>query len=183
MKKIVIDAVILSLLALALAVIVNAVSPKGIDIIGEWYDNREKNELEIPPSYDAEFDSLISMQEAYLLWKDSAAIFLDTREPYEYDEGHIPGSINFPFDYWDDCWQRVEPLLSKDAVIVCYCGGFDCELSLFTARELKMIGYDNALIFFGGINKWSEAELPLDYGSPDTEYHNGDETDEDVTDE
>jgi len=172
MLKTIKDAVILTVIAIAFAVIVNALSPNGIAFVGEWYDNREKTELEIPPSYDADFDSLISMQEAYILWKDSSTIFLDTREPYEYDEGHIPGSINFPFDYWDECWDRVEPLLNTEANIVCYCGGFDCELSVFTARELKMVGYEKALIFFGGINKWVEAGLPLEYGSEDTEYGN-----------
>ena len=169
MKRALIEAILLALIAIVMAFAVNGVSPNGISLKGSWYDNREKQELEIPPSYDPDMDSLLTMQEAFILWKEGA-IFLDTREPYEYDEGHIPGAINLPFDYWDDCWPRVEPLLTISDTIVCYCGGFDCELSLFAARELKVTGYTHALIFFGGINKWVEAELPLEYGSPDTEY-------------
>ena len=183
MKKTIIDAALVTLVAIILAVAVNALSPNGIKLVGEWYDNREKAELEIPPSYDEEMDSLISMQESYLLWKDSSAIFLDTREPEEYHEGHIPGAINLPFDYWDDCWERVRPELNLADTIVCYCGGFDCELSLFTARELKVMGYDHSLIFFGGINKWVEAGLPLEYGSEDTEYENEPDEIEDIVHE
>lgn len=169
MKKAFIEAIFLAAAAIVIAFAVNIVSPNGIGLKGSWYDNREKQELEIPPSYDPDMDSLITMQEAFTLWKDGA-VFLDTREPYEYDEGHIPGAINLPFDYWDDCWPRIEPQLELSDTIVCYCGGFDCELSLFTARELQIMGFENALIFFGGINKWIEAELPLEYGSEDTEY-------------
>jgi rhodanese-related sulfurtransferase len=169
MKKSIKDAVILTVFAIVLAFIVNTVSPRGISLVGTWYDNREKQELDIPPSYDPATDSLLTMQEAFNLW-ETGATFLDAREPEEYDHGHIPGAINLPFDYWDDCWDRVEPLLAPTDTIVAYCGGFDCELSLFTARELKALGYNNALIFFGGINKWEEANLPLEYGSEGTEY-------------
>jgi rhodanese-related sulfurtransferase len=169
MKRVLTEAIFLTIVAVVIAFAVNSVSPNGIRLRGEWYDNREKTELEIPPSYDSDIDSLLSLQEAFILWQDGA-IFLDTREPDEYDEGHIPGAINLPFDYWDDCWPRVEPQLGLIDTIVCYCGGFDCESSLFTARELQITGYNDALIFFGGINKWVEAELPLEYGSEDTEY-------------
>jgi rhodanese-related sulfurtransferase len=173
MKTAIKDAILLTIFSAVLAFGINAISPKGIPIIGDWYDNREKVELEIPPSFDATMDTLISLQEAYLLWKDSSAVFLDAREPEEYDHAHIPGAINLPFDYWDDCWDRVEPLLKTTDIIICYCGGFDCESSLFAARELKIIGYGNALIFFGGINKWREAGLPIEVGSEGSEYENG----------
>jgi rhodanese-related sulfurtransferase len=172
MKTAIKDAIILTLLSAALAFGINAISPNGIPLVGDWYDNRDKVELDIPPSYDASMDTLISLQEAFILWRDSSAVFIDAREPEDYHHGHIPGAINFPFDYWDDCWDRVEPLLSPGDTIVCYCGGFDCELSLFAARELKAIGYPHALIFFGGINKWEAANLPVEYGSEGTEYEN-----------
>jgi len=160
MKETLKDTILLSIAALILAFTVNSISSNGIPIMNTWYDNRHKIELEIPPSYDAETDSLLSMQEAFTLWNDKKAVFLDTREPDEYAEGHIPGAINFPFEHWDDCWEEVEPLLSSDKTIVCYCGGLDCELSLFAAREFQAIGYPDTYIFFGGFNKWVEYDLP-----------------------
>ena len=46
--------------------------------------------------------------------------------------------------------------------IVAYCGGFDCELSLFAARELKSLGYEKSYTFFGGWQKWVDAGLPIE---------------------
>ena len=155
------EAIILGVLAIVLAFAANTVSPKGISLKGTWYDNREKQELEIPPSYDPQTDSLLTMQEAFMLWKNGS-IFIDARDPENYDEGHIPGAINLPFEEWDDYWEAVRPQLNPDSTIVCYCDGFDCELSLFAARELKLDGYPKALTFFGGFHKWVNAKLPYD---------------------
>lgn len=160
MKHILKDAVLLSIVSLVLAFAVNSISSNGIPLEGTWYDNRHRVKLEVPPSYDPETDSLLSMQEAFTLWNDKKAVFLDTREPDEFAEGHIPGAINFPFEQWDDFWDKVEPFLSYDNTIVCYCGGLDCELSLFAAREFQAIGYPKSYVFFGGYDKWVEYDLP-----------------------
>lgn len=162
------EAITLGILAIVLAFAVNTVSPKGISLVGTWYDNREKQELEIPPSYDPQFDSLLTMQEAFMLWKNNAT-FIDTRDPQAYAEGHIPGAISLPFEEWNDYWEYVKPLINSSDTIVCYCDGFDCELSLFAARELKIEGYPNALTFFGGFHKWVEAKLPRDSSSAQDE--------------
>jgi len=155
------EALILAILAAVLALIFNFLSPNGIALSGTWYDNREKVVLEEPPSYDPTVDSLLTMQDAFALWKDSAT-FIDAREPDEYAAGHIPGAYCLPFEEWDDYWDGVVDYLAPEKKIVCYCGGLDCELSLFAARELKNLGYPNSYIFFGGYEKWVAAELPIE---------------------
>ena len=155
------EALMLALVAAVLALIFNFVSPKGIALSGTWYDNREKVVLDEPPSYDPTVDSLLTMQDAFGLWKDSTT-FIDAREHDEYEEGHIPGAYSLPFEEWDDYWNGVVGHLAKDKKIVCYCGGLDCELSLFAARELKSQGYANAYVFFGGYEKWIAADLPIE---------------------
>jgi rhodanese-related sulfurtransferase len=162
MLKIIRDAILLSILAAAIALGVNAISPNGIPLKGVWYDNRGKAEMAIPPSYDQKLDSLLTMDDAFNFWKNKQAIFLDTREPEDYANGHIPGAINFPFEKWDEFWAGVKSQLSTSGKIVCYCGGLDCELSLDAARELKTLGYPNAYIFFGGIKKWQDFKLPVE---------------------
>ena len=162
MKEILKESISLSVIAIILAFAVNTISSNGITVQGTWFDNRIQVELDEPLSYDPEFDSLLTMQDAFTLWNDSAAIFIDARDSDEYAEGHIPGAINLPFEEWDDYWEEVEPFIKPEDKIVCYCDGLDCELSLFAARELKAIGYPNSYIFFGGINKWLEHELPLE---------------------
>lgn len=159
----------------------NSSDLKGLPLNTPWPDNREIKELEVPPSYTPcdsltawpECDSLVSLEQAYAMFLKKAAIFIDTREQEEYDEGHIAGSINLPFEFWDDYWADVEPELDPDTEIVAYCGGFDCELSLFAARQLKSLGYEHAYIFFGGWPQWVEAGLPTE----ETTYYEDDSGD------
>jgi rhodanese-related sulfurtransferase len=155
-------AILIILIAVAVAMAVNALSPNGIALKGVWYDNRHKVELAIPPSYDPKVDSLLTMDDAFALWQTKQAIFLDAREPDEFVEGHIPGAVSFPFEEWDQYWSDIQTKITPESRIVCYCGGLDCEASLDMARELKVQGYPNAYIFFGGINKWTELKLPLE---------------------
>jgi rhodanese-related sulfurtransferase len=139
----------------------NSVGLKGLAMNTPWPENRQKVELEIPPSY-AEGDSLISLEQAYGMFLSGNAIFIDTREQEEYDEGHIAGALNLPFEFWDDYWEYVEPEIDPEMEIIAYCGGFDCELSLFAARELKSLGYEKSYTFFGGWQKWIDADLPIE---------------------
>jgi rhodanese-related sulfurtransferase len=150
-----------ALIGLAVNTIRNATDCKGLAWNTPWPDNRERRELEIPPSYQPG-DSLLSVEDSYAIYLRGNCLFIDARETYEYKEGHIKGAINFPFEQWDAYWDSISPLLNKNDEIVAYCGGLDCELSLFMARELKQLGYDKSYTFFGGWQKWNDAGLPVE---------------------
>lgn len=160
------DAILIAILAIILGFVVNftrnQTSSGGIPINTPWPDNREIVELEFPSSYDSTMDSLISLEDAYNIYLSGTAVFIDAREQEEYDEGHIKGALNLPFEWWDDYWMDVEPYLTPVDEIVVYCGGLDCELSLFAARELDYLGYKKSYIFFGGWQKWIDDELPTE---------------------
>lgn len=159
------DAIILIaagiVIGLGLNAVRNATAGGGLAWDTPWPDNRAKRELEIPPSYQPG-DSLLALEDAYNLYLRGDAIFIDSREPYEYAEGHIRRAINFPFEDWDTYWDSVRPSLDSTREIVAYCGGLDCELSLFMARELKTLGYARSYTFFGGWQKWKDAGLPVE---------------------
>lgn len=160
------DAILILILAAIIGLVSNfvrnAASLGGLPLDTPWPDNRKLEALDKPPSYDPAADSLISLEDAYNLFLSNEAVFIDAREEVEYDEGHIKGAIDLPFESWDDYWPGVEPVLNPDTQIVVYCEGLDCELSLFAARELKSRGYKNAYTFFGGWQKWVEAGLPVE---------------------
>ncbi len=171
--KIIRDAFLIVILAAIFALLINTVRNatglNGLAMDTPWPDNREKVELVKPLSYtpcdslnSTLCDSLISLEQAYAMFLKGEAIFIDTREEAEYDEGHIAGALNLPFEFWDDYWEYVEPELDPGIEIVAYCGGFDCELSLFAARELKSLGYEKSYTFFGGWQKWVDADLPIE---------------------
>jgi rhodanese-related sulfurtransferase len=188
--KIVRDAFLIVILAAVFGLLINTVRNsaglKGLPLDTPWPENREMVELEKPLSYTPcdsttipNCDSLVSLERAYGMFLAGSAIFIDTREEEEYDEGHIAGAINLPFEFWDDYWEYVEPELDPEMEIIAYCGGFDCELSLFAARELKNLGYEKSYTFFGGWPQWVEAGLPAE----ETVYYDEEPGDDELEDE
>jgi len=160
-----IEAILIAFIASVLGLGINGLrtsfTKSGLSLDTPWPDNRKIVKLEIPPSYQAG-DSLLSVEEAYTMFLSENVLFIDAREPFEYAEGHIKGAISFPFDYWDDYWEGVKAKLNPGQRTVVYCGGLDCELSVFSARELKALGYPDSYIFFGGWLSWKEAGLPIE---------------------
>ncbi len=82
-------------------------------------------------------------------------ILVDSR-PREgkYDQGHIPTAINIP----DTHFEKMTHLLpaKKDALIVFYCGGYDCKLSHKSASKAIKMGYTNVKVFSAGYPAWQE---------------------------
>ena len=76
-------------------------------------------------------------------------IILDTREQYEFDEGHIPGAILIPYTEIEN--QAEEILIDKSALILVYCRSG--RRSKIAAESLANLGYTNVKEF-GGIIDW-----------------------------
>lgn len=92
-------------------------------------------------------------------------LFIDIREPAEYQRGHIPGAVHLPrglleFDLHslvDRCGKDVN---AAEQSIVLYCGtGGRSALAALTAEAL---GYRNVKSMAGGIVAWAQAQLPID---------------------
>jgi rhodanese-related sulfurtransferase len=170
--KVLRDAIIVVIIAGAIAFAVNGARNvaglKGLHLNTPWPDNRERVELEFPPDKEPG-DSILALEDAYNLYLNGDVIFIDTRDPVEYKDGHIKGAINLPFDWWDDYWDEVRPLLDPEKENVSYCDGGDCELSLYSARELKRNGFEKSYVFFGGWQMWIEAGLPVETGDDKNE--------------
>jgi rhodanese-related sulfurtransferase len=155
-------AVLIVFAAALMALAVNAASPRHIAWVGTWPSTYGADTAAVPPSYQTGDPPILRLDEAIAKFQSSEAIFVDAREPEDYAAGHIPGAISFPFDEYDENADRALPLLSKDKEIVVYCGGADCELSLYLARQLRTVGYEHLAIFFGGITSWQESGLPME---------------------
>ena len=163
MKKLVLIMGFLLAAAVAVGLLANAVNPNGIGLVGN-YPKIEygADSVIIPPSAEAGDPPFITLKQAYGKFHDPGTIFLDAREPEDYQVGHIKGAINLPFDWFDDHWPDVEPLLDKDTEIVVYCSGTECESSLYEARYLQELGYTRLYIFFGGSAEWESNDFPMD---------------------
>ncbi|AFH49480.1 Rhodanese domain protein [Ignavibacterium album JCM 16511] len=104
----------------------------------------------------------IKIDKAYQLYKQGVK-FIDARMPDEYNEGHIKGAINIPFD-GDESYRDILKTISKDELLVTYCSGTECDLSILLGDELFEKGYKRVYIFFGGWNDWVERGYPISKG-------------------
>ncbi|MCL6494704.1 MAG: rhodanese-like domain-containing protein [Ignavibacterium sp.] len=104
----------------------------------------------------------IKIDKAYQLYKQGVK-FIDARMPEEYTEGHIKGAINIPFD-GDESYRNILNSFSKDEILVTYCSGTECDLSILLGEELFEKGFKRVYIFFGGWNDWVERNYPISKG-------------------
>jgi len=163
MKKLIGNMALMIVLAAALGLAGNVLNSEGIPLVGN-YPRIEygADSVIVPPSAEEGDPPFITLKEAYGLYHDPGTVFLDAREPEDYDLGHILGAISLPFDWFDDHWPDVEPRLAKDADLVIYCSGAECELSLYEGRYLRELGYEKIHIFFGGWSEWQTHGFPTE---------------------
>jgi molybdopterin/thiamine biosynthesis adenylyltransferase/rhodanese-related sulfurtransferase len=90
------------------------------------------------------------------------SIFLDVREPEEYDQGAVPGAVHLPRGNLE--FQVEGKLLDKDAPVVVYCAGG--VRSAFAAQTLGELGYTNVASLIGGFNRWKDEGRP--WSAPQT---------------
>jgi rhodanese-related sulfurtransferase len=119
--------------------------------------NQDNNAAEFTPK-------LIDLSQAYTLYDQNAAVFIDARDKWEYGDGHIKGAVNIP-EYIFEPKDTSKIKAGKDDILVLYCGGNDCDVSKRLAVELSELGYQQLFVFEGGWNKWRQAGYPTAGGS------------------
>jgi rhodanese-related sulfurtransferase len=112
----------------------------------------------------APFDQPLSvtLKQARALF-DDGALFIDARPPYAWGEGHIPGAVNIPWDEYEYYRDQVDKL-PRDRMIVTYCDGSSCDLSIHLGDELASKGFMKVRVFYEGWMTWVEAKNPVERG-------------------
>lgn len=105
--------------------------------------------------------AMISLEEAKALFDSGKAVFLDSRHPFEYRQGHIRSALNVPINDFDKK-QDVLAKISQDRTLVTYCDGVECNSSIALAAKLHEVGYTKVKIFFSGWQDWSSNKLPIE---------------------
>ena len=95
------------------------------------------------------------VEPAVVLDQVGSSIFLDVREPDEYEQGAIPGAVHIPRGHLE--FQVEGRLLNKDEPVVVYCAGG--ARSAFAAKTLQEIGFTNVVSVIGGFNRWKDEGL------------------------
>lgn len=92
----------------------------------------------------------ISQQEAKKRMDAGGVLVLDVREPYEYNDGHIPGAVLLPLGTISEAGAAAV-ISSKDAEVLVYCRSGS--RSKQAAAMLARLGYTK-VYEFGGIMTW-----------------------------
>jgi molybdopterin/thiamine biosynthesis adenylyltransferase/rhodanese-related sulfurtransferase len=95
------------------------------------------------------------VEPADVLDQVGSSIFLDVREPDEYEQGAIPGAVHIPRGHLE--FQVEGRLLNKDEPVVVYCAGG--ARSAFATKTLQEIGFTNVVSVIGGFNRWKDEGL------------------------
>ncbi|MDX1910492.1 MAG: rhodanese-like domain-containing protein [Saprospiraceae bacterium] len=80
----------------------------------------------------------------------NGAIFLDAREPREFEVSRIPGAVPVGYDHFD--LRNLPDTIQKDRPVVVYCSvGYRSEK---VAEKLKKAGFTRVSNLYGGIFEW-----------------------------
>ncbi|MEZ5139834.1 MAG: molybdopterin-synthase adenylyltransferase MoeB [Acidimicrobiales bacterium] len=94
----------------------------------------------------------VTTAEADELRKAEGAIVLDVREPDEYEQGAIPGSMHIPRGTLETNIEMRVP--DHDTPLVVLCAGGT--RSAFAAKTLTELGYGDVVSVMGGFNQWKD---------------------------
>src|SRR3712207_910502 len=77
-------------------------------------------------------------------------VFLDVREPDEYEQGAIEGAVHIPRGHLESKIENTIPKL--DTPVVIYCAGGT--RSAFAADTMQQLGYTDVVSVVGGFGRW-----------------------------
>ncbi|MFB6123202.1 MAG: sulfurtransferase [Haloferacaceae archaeon] len=103
---------------------------------------------------------------------DGDAVVVDTREPWEYEEGHLPGAVQLDWrELVDEKTRGLKPRdelesvlrargVTPDRRIVLYCN--TARRISHTFVVLQHLGYDDVEFYEGSLTEWNERGGPLE---------------------
>ncbi len=88
---------------------------------------------------------------------DPTTLFIDVREPNEWNLGHVPGAVHIPRGILES---NIEAAAQRDRRIVLYCASGN--RTALAADTLQQMGYRNVASMAGGFRGWVEAGGDVD---------------------
>jgi len=92
------------------------------------------------------------------------AVVLNVLSEEQYEERHIPGSINVPNDAPDFNDRVLQAVPQKDTPVIVHCSSMQCPASTQAARKLKSLGYTEVYDYKAGIEDWVGADRATETG-------------------
>ncbi len=90
--------------------------------------------------------------------KKEGLVVVNVLDKELYDDCHIAGSINIPFEMIEEQTATID----KNADIIIYCSNYQCSTSEYAARKLREQGFTNVAVYEGGTAEWFQEGLPVE---------------------
>ena len=144
-----------------LGVLTNSLRRAPLPMVYENPEARMLRSLSPASAPIARDPEILEFKAALQAWKDSAAPFVDAREPAFFEEGHIPRAINLPRESILQA-KKVMELSDKSRPVIVYCSGEDCEDSKLVAKALLAMGHTKVAVYAGGWEEWLASGSPVE---------------------
>lgn len=148
------EAVFFLALTLVVGTVTNLIHPESLP----WIEKRSEI---LQEALEAQGIVDIDTETAMALHAEGKAVFIDARESYDFESGHIPGAVNIPAGAVD-----MEERLAgvpKDSVLVTYCSGVTCMLSHELAELLTLYEFTQVKVYGQGLEGWLAGGGELEY--------------------
>lgn len=190
------ECLIVAVLGIVLALAANGISPRGLRLTTDYFPRSIQNaapaiagatqspvadatavaltpaEEVLAARLQAKGLRLVTSDQALRLFRDprreqELIVFIDARNDWNYQQGHIPGALQFDHYRAADYLAAVLPVCQTADQIVVYCTGGDCEDSEFAAIFLNQAGVpaEKLLVYAGGMAEWTTRGLPVEIGA------------------
>lgn len=148
----------------------NAIKKSSSDFKNDPYDTTQKSTpLTNKNNPNLTAEGYIKPQKIKLdlvkLLYEKNALMIDARKPEDFAKGSIKGAINISYEDYhfklkDQLPERLKGL-NKDGIIICYCNGGECDMSIDLAYDIAKLGFNAVNVYLGGYKEWEEAGLPV----------------------
>ena len=92
----------------------------------------------------------------------SGALLVDARSSSAYVQQHLKGAVSLPLGEVDPRLTEFLANVPKDRTLITYCNGFGCPDSFDLGVRLLAAGFQQVLVFEGGLPQWRDAGRPLE---------------------
>ncbi len=105
---------------------------------------------------------LVSLDDVRKALGQPGQVLLDARSAQAYRQSSLPGALSLPLHRQPD--PALETQLRSARRILVFCGNRSCNSSKEQAVFLRTRGFEQAVVFPGGVKEWKEAGLQLSPG-------------------
>lgn len=111
----------------------------------------------VSPSW-ADYTHEVSHEQALSKLNNPNVIFLDVRSAWEYQQGHVPGAVNIPYDQLESQQAQLAKWQDKEVILYCRSG----RRASIAERTLLELGLNSRGHLTGDMIAWEANNLKLE---------------------